>query len=388
MRSKIPGAVFLLILIVCLAGCSKQNVAKQKEVSISWTHFDVPKEPKPTPQLLAKGKTVFQQNCAACHGENGAGNGKCAAFLLPHPRDFTSGVFRFKMTPGGEMPTDQDLFRTVSLGLHNTGMPPWRYLLSDEDRWAVVNYIKTFSPRFHQPAATAVSLGKEPQVTPEFTAKGEKLYQMMQCGKCHGEEGYGDGPSADTLVDSFGNPISPRNFHKAAEFKRGHTLNDIALTVSTGNNGTPMPSFGDSLKPEEVWQLAAYVQSLADKKYEGGGTQAVADIGEDLGKPDITIQVRERSWTFVPDVIRVPQGKIVKIQFQPTDNGLGAGHGFAIDGFDRKSFINGAMVQRPKSLTFLADKAGTYTFYCATQCSTGSLHPMMKGTLIIEAASR
>ncbi len=286
------------------------------------------------------------------------------------------------------MPTDQDLFRTVSLGLHNTGMPPWRYLLSDEDRWAVVNYIKTFSPRFNQPPGTPVSLRKEPPVTPELTAKGKKLYEMMQCGKCHGDEGYGDGPSADTLVDSFGIPIAPRNFHKAAEFKRGHTLNDIALTVSTGNNGTPMPSFGDSLKPEEVWGLAAYVQSLADKKYEGGGTQAVTDIGEDLGKPDITIQVRERSWKYVPDVIRVPQGKIVKIQFQPTDNGLGAGHGFAIDGFDRKSFINGAMVQRPKSLTFLADKPGTYTFYCATQCSTGSLHPMMKGTLIIEAAGR
>jgi heme/copper-type cytochrome/quinol oxidase subunit 2 len=74
----------------------------------------------------------------------------------------------------------------------------------------------------------------------------------------------------------------------------------------------------------------------------------------------------------------------VRIEFQPTDNGLGAGHGFALDGYDRTVFINGAMVQRPKSVTFVADRAGAFAFYCATQCSTGSLHPNMKGTLVVE----
>ena len=74
---------------------------------------------------------------------------------------------------------------------------------------------------------------------------------------------------------------------------------------------------------------------------------------------------------------------MVRIEFQPTDNGLGVGHGFAVDGYDQSTFINGAMVQRPKSVTFRADRAGTFTFYCATQCSTGPLHPHMNGQFIV-----
>ncbi len=87
-----------------------------------------------------------------------------------------------------------------------------------------------------------------------------------------------------------------------------------------------------------------------------------------------------------PTEIRVRQGQVVRIDFQPTDNGLGVGHGFAVDGYDKTVFMNGVLVQRPKSVTFLADKAGTFTFYCATQCSTGPLHPKMNGKLIVEPA--
>ena len=127
--------------------------------------------------------------------------------------------------------------------------------------------------------------------------------------------------------------------------------------------------------------------SLDERKLAGGGTQAAASTGDQLGKPDVVVKLMERAWQYVPNEIHVQQGEIVRIDFQPTDNGLGAGHGLAIDGYDQVSFINGAMVQRPKSLTFVADKPGTFTFYCATQCSTGALHPNMKGTLVVEPAS-
>ena len=390
------AAVCLLLLILGAMGCERQGsqsngpgpAVRAQPAPISWTHFEVPAEPPLTPDLLAKGKDVFAQNCASCHGASGAGDGTCAQFLTPHPRDFTKSIFRFKTTPGGALPTDQDLFRTVSLGLHATGMPPWRYLLTDEDRWAAVQYVKTLAPAFRdrQPGEP-VDIGQEPaNITPERLAKGKQLYDDAGCATCHGAEGYGDGQSADTLKDSFGNPIQPRNFHKAAEFKRGHTVRDIALTISTGNNGTPMPSFGEVLEPDQLWDLAGYVMSLDDKKLAGGGTQAAASTGDQLGKPDVVIKLTERAWHYIPNEIHVQQGQIVRIDFQPTDNGLGAGHGLAIDGYDQVSFINGAMVQRPKSLTFAANKAGTFTFYCATQCSTGALHPNMKGTLVVEPA--
>jgi mono/diheme cytochrome c family protein len=281
------------------------------------------------------------------------------------------------------LPGDQDLFRTVSVGVQGTPMPPWEFVLSEEERWAVVNYIKAFSDYFKDEApGEPVSLGPEPDPTPERVERGRKLFRQ-HCESCHGPNGYGDGPSAVGMEDSFGQPIRPRNYHKAAEFKRGHTLRDIALTISTGNDGTPMPSFRDSVKEDEIWDLASFVMSLENKKLRGGGTPASATRGEDLGNPDVVIKLTERAWKFSLEKIEVQQGQLVRIDYQPTDNGLGAGHGLAIDGYDKASFINGAMVQRPKSLTFLADKPGTFTFYCATQCSTGSLHPNMKGTLIV-----
>lgn len=386
----LKGSILLLLLAV---GCGKHSAdvlpPGGSPEDISWTHFDVGKVPPTTPLLLEKGKNVYQQNCAACHGESGAGDGFCAAFLNPRPRNFTRGIFRFKTTRSGDLPTDNDLYRTVSLGLHGTPMPPWRYLLSEEERRAVVAYIKTFSPFFQgKPPDKPVDPGPEPRtISEEQVAHGKQLFEQAGCAKCHGPRGFGDGPSAVDMKDSFDDPITPRNFHKAPEFKRGHTLRDIALTVHTGNDGTPMPSFSDTLKSKDIWDIAAYVMSLSEKKLAGGGTRAADTIGAHLGNPDVVVKIMERKWKYTPDSIRVHQGQVVRVEFQPTDNGLGAGHGFAIDGYDKGTFINGAMVQRPKSVTFVADKPGTFAFYCATQCSTGTLHPNMKGTLIVEPST-
>ena len=387
------GRVALSLLVLACAGGEVADtgpeVAAPAAAPLSWTHFDVPPPPAATAELAVHGRRVYADNCASCHGETGAADGTCAVFLIPQPRDFTTGVFRFKTTPGAQMPTDDDLYRTISLGIHSTGMPPWQFLLSEEERWALVAHLKTLSERFEtRGAGTPVDLGAEPAtVSAEMIERGREIYVKAQCGKCHGEEGYGDGPSALTLEDAFGNAIPPRNYHKAADFKRGHTLRDIALTIHTGNNGTPMPAFDEALGGEEVWSLAAYVHSLAEPRFAGGGSPAAAVLGADLGKPDVVIELTERHWKFIPDEIRVREGQVVRIDFQPTDNGLGVGHGFAVDGYDKSVFMNGVLVQRPKSVTFRADKAGTFTFYCATQCSTGPLHPKMNGKLIVEPAT-
>jgi mono/diheme cytochrome c family protein len=355
---------------------------------ISWSAQQTTPSPPVTAALIAQGEQVYSDNCAACHGSAGAADGVCAAFLAPQPRDFTSGIFRFKSTPGGHKPTDRDLFKTVSAGLHGTGMPPWRFLLTDQERWAVVHFLKTFSQGFEEPSGVAsIELAAPPKITPTRLDNGKRLFLEAECNACHGVRGYGDGPSAPTLVDDFGRPIAPRNFHKIPQFKRGFTLADIALTIHTGNNGTPMPSFGESYSADQIWDLAAYVHSLGARQLSGGGAPAADSYGAELGKPDVVIELIERSWRYVPETIRVKQGQVVRIEFQPTDNGLGAGHGFAIDGYDRVAFINGAMVQRPKSVTFRADRAGTFTFYCSSQCSTGPLHPNMKGTLVVEPAA-
>jgi cytochrome c oxidase cbb3-type subunit 2 len=212
--------------------------------------------------LLARGREVYEARCVGCHGPNGDGNGPAATFLFPRPRDFTIAVFKFRTTPSGSLPTDGDLFRTVTRGVRWTAMPTW-HELPDKDRLAVLTFIKTFSDRWkdEKPEA-AVTIGDPPPATPELVARGKELYQKAKCFQCHGETGKGDGPSADELEDDFKFPIRPADFTRG-QFKGGSTVQDIYRTMTLGLDGTPMPSFADSMSDEERWAISYYVLSLS-----------------------------------------------------------------------------------------------------------------------------
>lgn len=403
MKMMIIRLIPLLAGLALLAGCkpSSDPQAPLKQVmsptavsftpiaKMTFSDLPVPPQPEVTPQLIEHGKSVYAQNCAVCHGVKGDGKGEAAAFLVPRPRNFVKANFKLRSTPPGHLPTDVDLFRAVSMGLSGTPMPPWRVNLSDEDRWAVVEYIKTFSPRFsntNEDRHTVVSLGAPPPRNEVSLAAGKALFTKMACINCHGASGQGDGPSAVGLVDDNQMRIRPRNFTKPAAFKSGYSTQEIARTVLTGFNGTPMVGFYGTIPPQDAWKLAYYVETFA--RPDAPAAIARASQGfldrEELGKPDVRIKLIERAWHYDPPVIRVKKGQIVEVTFEPTDNGLGAGHGFAISGYDETVFLNGAMVGAPKTVKFRAGRAGTFTFYCATQCSTEKLHPLMNGTFIVE----
>src|SRR6266567_1951483 len=97
----------------------------------------------------ALGERIYQENCAACHGEKGDGKGPQADRLKTKPRDFTTGIYKFRSTPSGSLPLDQDIFKTISRGVRGTSMLA-QLQLSEQERWAVVNYLKTFSKRFKE----------------------------------------------------------------------------------------------------------------------------------------------------------------------------------------------------------------------------------------------
>lgn len=378
-----PGALVLLVAVALLPACSSKPATDITSLAPPFLDTPVASRLAATPATVAKGKQLYDANCVQCHGATGRGDGYGAPFLVPPPRDFTSGQFKFRTTASGLLPTDDDLFRTISRGANGTGMPPWTYLLSDEDRWALVDYVKTFEPRF----ATASTLKPMPLPdapgTSRSTARGQQVYAKMRCEKCHGEDGRGVGPSSNTMVDSKGRHVNARDFTQPGSYRTGWTEREIVRTLETGMNGVPMPSYSGVMSKQEEYDLAAYLMSIAGP---GSGDQKrqLAKSMEGVGAPDRVITLREHAWKYEPSEIHVKRGEVVKIEFSATDNGLGAGHGFALDGFDQSVFINGAMVGAPLSVTFKVDTPGRYKFYCATQCSTTQLHPNMNGMLIVD----
>src|SRR5439155_1115032 len=117
--------------------------------------------------LIARGKEEFEEHCIGCHGAKGDGNGLAATFLFPRPRDFTIGVFKFRSTPSGSLPTDGDLFRTITRGVRWTAMPTW-HETPDKDRVAVIAYIQALSPRWKEEKPEP-PVGQKPRPSPKTT---------------------------------------------------------------------------------------------------------------------------------------------------------------------------------------------------------------------------
>ncbi len=106
---------------------------------------EVVKSPPASSQLIAAGKALYGQQCAACHGNTGRGDGEAAYLLYPKPRDFVAARYRLVST-WDRVPTDQDLFDTISRGMPGSAMPSWEHLTT-EQRWGLVYYIKSFAEK-------------------------------------------------------------------------------------------------------------------------------------------------------------------------------------------------------------------------------------------------
>jgi mono/diheme cytochrome c family protein len=209
---------------------------------------------------------AYRRYCLVCHGDLGDGNGESAKWfdppLYPKPRDFTLAVFECRSTPTGTLPTDEDLFDTIARGLDRSNMPPWN-IFTKQQRADLVAWIKHFSARWQtEKPGTPIVIPPEPEVTPERIKAGQEVFNRVQCWKCHGVTGKGNGPSASTLQDDLGRPILPYNFAEGGRFKCGTTDSDLYRIFMTGLDGTPMPSFSDNIKPDEAWDLVFFLRTL------------------------------------------------------------------------------------------------------------------------------
>jgi mono/diheme cytochrome c family protein len=144
-------------------------------------------------------------------------------------------------------------------------------------------YIESFSPDFSNKESIPkpVELPSAPSSTPQSIESGKKLYVDNGCIKCHGPLGRGDGPSAPTLVDELNHPIRAADLSQPWTFRGGPTREDIYRTMSTGFNGTPMPSFADALMPEQRWAITDFIVSLSGTDGPGYTNLVVAKHVDD-----------------------------------------------------------------------------------------------------------
>jgi mono/diheme cytochrome c family protein len=184
-----------------------------------------------------------------------------------YPRDFTVGAFKFRSTPSGCLPTDEDLMRTIENGIKMSFMPSSKEDLSVEEIKAVEEYIKTFSFRWEDEDPCDPIPVEMPEWVgiPDSVEKGKKVYEEMKCAECHGDRGTGDGPKAGELKDDWGKPILPFNF-TSGELKRGSSPENVYITFTTGLDGTGMPSYEDSVKEDDRWHLVSYTLQLMKLK--------------------------------------------------------------------------------------------------------------------------
>lgn len=256
-------AVALIVIGSFLKGETVESTAEQE---IAKWRGDV--------DAYFQGRWLFKRHCQVCHGAYGKGDGEWVTDGWDvKPRNLRSGIFKYRSTPTGKLPTDDDLRKTIRFGLAGTVMPTFRNL-PKRDMDVLINYIKHMSRKWRDPKnyATPVKIPDRPDwyfdtdAYQSHVENGEKLFTAT-CVACHGAKGKGDGPGAVALMDSWGDKIKPRDL-TGGSFRRGDDPKAMFQTLVSGIDGTPMVSFREAFTDDQIWEVIAYIKTLKDKGAE------------------------------------------------------------------------------------------------------------------------
>lgn len=182
------------------------------------------------PPSASRGRALFSNNCASCHGVKADGRGESAEGLDPPPANFTDQEFMRGVAPF-------DLFNIIAVGRSGSAMPSWEDVLSIQDRWDLVSYLWTVHPG----AGTL--------------AEGQGIFQA-HCAGCHGSTADGRGALSAGLLK----PAAPLNSVQALA---GKPDAEIFSVVTDGITGSPMPGFANVLTEQQRWAAVAFLRLLA-----------------------------------------------------------------------------------------------------------------------------
>ena len=254
------------------------------------------------------GGDVYAQRCAVCHGTKGGGDGPLAAELLPAPSDLAHGPYRFRSTPFGAPPIENDMMISTASGLSHTAMGSFKALgggaLEDVKDHIKMNLAPALFATTPEPAPMS-PIPTEPVAG--LVAAGRTVYEKAGCGDCHGASGRGNGSKVGTLKDASGRPSIATDLTKRWHYKRGAGgAPDVFYTLTTGLNGTPMVSYVDSLSAEERWQVSYFLERLGRNQPRFSPT-VLASVGKD----EIPADPTAKFWDIVPNAT-VPLGPQVE----------------------------------------------------------------------------
>ncbi len=191
-----------------------------------------------------EGRKIYLTFCFACHGDTGKGNGPAAPLLPVPPTDHTRNEYMARKT-------DRDLFKAISGGgaFHGSRyMPSWNKRFLEEEIWDLVAYLRYL----HRPSM-------------QGSAKRGKSLYTRYCTVCHGETGRGDGPMAEVLGKLGPTPLDFTN----KELMTTRSDSELFLAIfgggKSGGKSDYMPRWGGTLSEKEMWDLVAYLRSLAQK---------------------------------------------------------------------------------------------------------------------------
>lgn len=211
-------------------------------------------------QSVASGKEIYAGKgiCAQCHGDTGKGNGPSGVGFDPRPRDFTNPTWQ-------KARTDGEIFVSINEGTQ-FGMMAYANSLTDDERWDLVNYIRTlvieedFPPRINPGRLPEIQALKNPlSGDSKSIALGKEIFFGKGiCVSCHGEQGRGDGPNAASFDPG------PRDFTNA-KWQKLRTDGEIFFAIHEGTQ-FGMVAFGESLSEKEIWGLVNYLRTLKKGK--------------------------------------------------------------------------------------------------------------------------
>jgi len=226
-----------------------------------------PTVPNPPAQAsVERGNIVYMEKCVFCHAEDGSGKGVSAFYSSPRPRNFIKGQYKFRTTPFGKIPTDDDLYQMLVRGMPGTTMPSWKHF-PEVDLNSLVLYLKTLSKKFTKfkkkgKSHKIIKIAPRPPFNQQSLDRGKKFFDTT-CSGCHGLKGRSDGESTSRNVDIDSDAIRPRNLTKPWTFRRGSHPKDIFLTIRTGLSTTAMPRHSKRVyKDDDIWDIVHYVITL------------------------------------------------------------------------------------------------------------------------------